>query len=267
MNVRSPLNTPELQQIKRDVMLAKATTDLLRMHAAFMEKVDHVENLATEVRFHAGRISRLPKGDKGDRGDLGLRGLAGKDAVAKDGKDGRDGKDGKTPDVMTIASQVLKMIRAPQDGKDAIFDKDTIVAEVLTAIKDKKSLTKAHIYGLEEEMVSVRSLAGKQYGKDTWARGGGDTVSAGTNVTITRNANGDKVINSSGSGGSGYQQPTVGVVNGVNAVFTWTSAPSVIIVDQGRPMQKVSSDGTVNWTGTTVTTLAVAPNFDIFASA
>ncbi len=66
---------------------------------------------------------------------------------------------------------------------------------------------------------------------------------------------------------SGYQNPTVGVVNGVNQVYTWATAPSVIVVDQGRPMQKVSSDGTVNWTGTTTTTLAIAPNFDIFATA
>lgn len=71
----------------------------------------------------------------------------------------------------------------------------------------------------------------------------------------------------SSGGGSGYQAVTGGAVNGTNQVFTWSTAPNVIVVDQGRPMQKVSSDGTVNWTGTTTTTLAVAPNFDIFASA
>jgi hypothetical protein len=64
---------------------------------------------------------------------------------------------------------------------------------------------------------------------------------------------------------SGIQQPTSGVVNGVNATFVWSFSPTIIVVDQGRTMQKVSSDGTVNWTGTTTTVLTLAPNFDIFA--
>ncbi len=71
---------------------------------------------------------------------------------------------------------------------------------------------------------------------------------------------------SSSSSGSAFQQPVSGAVDGVNATYTWTTAPNVIVVDQGRPMQKVSSDGTVNWTGTTVTVLTIAPNFDIFAT-
>lgn len=55
-----------------------------------------------------------------------------------------------------------------------------------------------------------------------------------------------------------------GTVNGTNTAFTFPTAPNVIVVDQGRVMQKVSSDGSVNWTGTTSVTLSVAPNFDIF---
>ncbi len=69
---------------------------------------------------------------------------------------------------------------------------------------------------------------------------------------------------SASSSSGGFQQPT-GTVDGSNTVFTWTTAPQVIVVDQGRPMQKTSSDGTVNWTGTTTTTLTIAPNFDIYA--
>lgn len=69
-----------------------------------------------------------------------------------------------------------------------------------------------------------------------------------------------------GGGGGGFQQPT-GTVNGTNKVFVWSTEPNVIIVDQGRAMQKVSSDGTVNWTGTTTTTLTEAPQYDIYATA
>lgn len=71
---------------------------------------------------------------------------------------------------------------------------------------------------------------------------------------------------SGGSGGSAFQQPTSGTVNGTNATFVWATAPNTIVVDGGRTIQKVSSDGTVNWTGTTTTVLAIAPNFDVFSS-
>lgn len=66
------------------------------------------------------------------------------------------------------------------------------------------------------------------------------------------------------SSGGGSILSATGSVNGSNKVFVFSRAPSMIVVDQGRPMQKVSSDGTVNWTGTTTVTLDVAPNSDIF---
>lgn len=68
-----------------------------------------------------------------------------------------------------------------------------------------------------------------------------------------------------GSSSSGFQQPILGVVDGVNTIFTWTTAPSVLVVDNGRAIQKTSSDGTQNWTGTTTTTLLIAPTFDLYA--
>lgn len=72
---------------------------------------------------------------------------------------------------------------------------------------------------------------------------------------------------SSAGSSSGYQQVQSGVVNGINTSFTWATAPNVIVVDTGRVIRKVSSDGTINWTGTTTTILSVPPNFDIFAIA
>ena len=64
---------------------------------------------------------------------------------------------------------------------------------------------------------------------------------------------------------SGFSLLTAtGTVDGSNKDFTFTSAPSIIVVDQGRQMQQTSSDGTVNWTGTTSVSLTVAPNFDVY---
>lgn len=92
-------------------------------------------------------------------------------------------------------------------------------------------------------------------------------LKSGSNASITATPNNtthytDITISSSGGGGSGFQTPLSGGLTGTN---TWAIAPNVIAVDQGRIMQKVSTDGTINWTGTTTTVLAVAPTFDIYA--
>ncbi len=65
-----------------------------------------------------------------------------------------------------------------------------------------------------------------------------------------------------GGGGGSFEVPT-GTVDGVNKTFVFTTAPVAIAVDGGI-LEKVSSDTTVNWTGTTTVTMTVAPTFDIF---
>lgn len=86
-------------------------------------------------------------------------------------------------------------------------------------------------------------------------------IIAGSNITIT-SSGGIYTISASAGGGSSFLTAT-GTVNGINLAFTFTSAPSVIFVD-GAPMQKTSSDGTSNWSGTTSVTLSIAPSFDVF---
>ena len=71
------------------------------------------------------------------------------------------------------------------------------------------------------------------------------------------------LVTSTGGSGSGYQVPLTGGLTGTN---TWTTAPNVIVVD-GVPKQQTSTDGTVNWTGTTTTVLTVIPTFDIYSIA
>lgn len=62
-----------------------------------------------------------------------------------------------------------------------------------------------------------------------------------------------------------YEIPT-GTVNGINKVFTFTKEKFVLLVD-GVVLNKNSSDGTPNWTGTTTITLAIAPTINIFSIA
>lgn len=84
-----------------------------------------------------------------------------------------------------------------------------------------------------------------------------------TPVKVAADPDTGRILVDIASGGLAFLAAT-GTVNGVNATFTFAAAPSVIVVDQGRSMQKVSSDGTINWTGTTSVVLTIAPNFDIF---
>lgn len=200
---------------------------------------------------------------KGDKGDIGPMGPAG-----KDGKNGLDGRSITGP----RGPQGAPGVRGERgsDGSNGINGKDgqngisptidyqKIIADVISQLTSGKKLKPEHIDGLTKGLGKL-----EEFLKLGGYRGGGDTIAAGTGVTISIDVNGKKVINASAASG-GFQQPT-GTVNGSNQVFVWATAPKVIIVDQGRPMQKVSSDGTVNWTivGTT-TTLSIAPTFDIF---
>lgn len=88
------------------------------------------------------------------------------------------------------------------------------------------------------------------------------SITATTNNTTKRTD-----ITFSSSGGSGLNQltKTAGNVDGNNTIFSWSGTPIIIITDQQRTMQKVSIDTTVNWTGTSTTTLTIAPNFDLIA--
>jgi hypothetical protein len=135
-----------------------------------------------------------------------------KGAPGKDGKDGRDGRDAREVDTEALKYAILAEIRQPKDGKDAVVDTEamaTLAAELaVEKIFSEKLLKKEHIEGLENEIASYRSqLAGKIYGKDTWARGAGTTVSAGSNITLVPKADGTVEINASG-GGSGTNVAT-----------------------------------------------------------
>ncbi len=71
--------------------------------------------------------------------------------------------------------------------------------EVVDAIKNLKGNDRIDISHIRNGENLARIAQGRM--NDQRYHGGGDTVIAGTNVTITTNANGQKVINSTGGGG------------------------------------------------------------------
>jgi hypothetical protein len=186
------------------------------------------------------------KGDKGDKGDTGIQGIAGKDGkdgIGKEGKNGRDGRDGRDG-IDGLNGNDGK------DGKDGVINEDEL----------SKRLTP---FRKEFHTALGQAIQGMPRGSN-WGGFIETPIKAGSNITIVTDGSGARVISSSGgSSSSGFQQPLTGGLTGTN---TWATAPNVIVVDTVSK-QKVQTDSTVNWTGTTTTVLSVKPTFDIFSSA
>jgi hypothetical protein len=178
---------------------------------------------------------RGSEGPQGPQGPMGLRGLTGEPGrPGRDGKDGREGKDG----------------RDGRDGRDGSPDTGD---EIIQKINDSEGqIDSSRIKNLPHGVTQIIEHGGFAETQ----------IKAGTNTTVTKDVFGNWVISSTGSSG-GVILSATGTVNGSNTVFVFSSAPSMIVRD-GMMMRQTSSDGTVNWTGTTTITLAVAPNFDLF---
>lgn len=205
--LKSPIGmTPAMLQMKREVSLAQGMAELIRLHNALLQKADLIAAYVIEVRNEAARIKKLPKGDKGDRGDAGPRGAPGRNAptieeILAQIPMPKDGKDGASPDLEAVAALVMARLTMPKDGKDAIIDHEQIVKDIYE--KFIKDIDWRKIPGLENEMASYRNqLAGKVYGRNTWARGGGS------------------------SGGSSDTQVTSEVVSGSGTAFTLANTPT-----------------------------------------
>lgn len=215
-------------------------------------------------------INAIEKGAQGEQGEQGRDGQDGKDG--KNGKDGRDGRDGR--DGLDGADG--------QDGKDGISPTSE---EIVRKLNDDK-IPMSAVEDLEDTIATLQNRTQllnqiATQGQRSSGSGGsaltvkdeGSTLSSavtsidfvGAGVTAT-NTGGAVTVTISTSSGAGYQAPTGGSVDGSNTVFTWAVEPNALSVD-GIILRKTASDTTVNWSGTTTTTLSVAPTFDIFGVA
>lgn len=286
----SPIDFREV--VKEHNSLVKTAEDkrnaLQKLHdeasAMHLEATDaHNRFMATveaKLRHLDGLIEQAKTIQKGDKGDNAPGPVAGVDYPIP--------KDGTSVDHDKVVADVLKKVPTPKDGNSPTVDYKKIIKAVLPLLpkpdkpKDgkaptmkeimdeiKKTLKVEHIPGLSNEIASYRSqLAGKAYGRDTLVRGGGDTVAAGSNITIS-NSNGVKTISS--SGGSGFTELTATETpNGSTTVFTFAAAasqPSYVVSDNVW-MKATSKAGTVNWTwnnGTKKATMTVPPVDDLYA--
>lgn len=210
-----------------------------------------------------------------------IKGNPGKDGVGRPGKDA-------VINTALIIDEVLSHIpeqKSVEDlqgkpGKDGSPDTPKEIIEKINKSRGEK-IKASKVEGFDELDGLARSA--NRNVQNFISLGGSRQTRIGANGTVYTGVNQIDFLNGtvavlgdgteitytapSGGGSSGFQQKTSGTIDGSNLVFAFASAPSAISVDQGRIMQKVSTDGTVNWTGTTTITLSVAPTFDIFGVA
>lgn len=225
------------------------------------KRVDSVERniLATEqnLKRDIRTISLTPGKD-------GRDGLDGKDGVGKDGRDGRDGKDGhdaldETPD------QIIEKINT----SNLLIKKERIeglVDIIQNVVASAVPITTNFFNGLRAKNLTINGATAVQRGDTvfvtvTAGTGTVQSVVAGTNVTVDNTDPANPIVSATGGGSFPVMVPTGSLNQGV---FTFTSAPSIIVLDNGNTMNKVSKDGSVNWTGTTTVTLTQFPSFNIF---
>lgn len=222
--VRLPLPSRQvLDQAMGFQSLLRVLQELEGLKNEWQTAVDEARKATAEIkRTQRGDIgAQGPRGFsvKGDRGEQGIKGEKG-DKGDK-GEQGEAGMDGFMPDINSVAAEVLSRIRQPEDGKDA--DIHMIAGAVVDSIKKRKLLKGEHIEGWQDPEVLLNRFHARG-----GVRGGGDTVEAGSGVTITR-SNGKATITASGSGVT-FETPT-GTVNGSNKTFTATATPKYIVAD------------------------------------
>lgn len=182
------------------------------------------------------------------------------------------GKDGKNVDPQEVAAIVLKQIPKlkGKDGKNPSVDEvKRAVLAVLPFMEQKENEAPVIDMSMFDEYLkehpTIKELHRIASGADSRSRaylhGGGDTVRAGTNITITANGDGTKTITSSGGSGATMEVPT-GAVDSSNTVFTVIHAPLYIIVDG---LVRREGKGYSYAAGTITVDPLQPPTFDIFS--
>lgn len=242
--IRSPIQLPDLQP--KQTPAPKALE--LNQFAELGKLIEQLSDLKEELE--KGKSSDAWKGKQGEPGEKGESVFSPEEfmpyveyilhMVKRDlpiPKDGRDGVDGTTPvhgvdyhtdaERQEIIDHISSRIPKAKDGISPVIDHSQIASAVIAQILDGKLLKKEHITGLDQEIASYRAQFANGKG---YVHGGGDTIVAGTGVTITPNPNGTKTVSAPASGGLNFLAAT-GTVDNSNKTFTFASMPTLVIVN------------------------------------
>lgn len=242
----------QLQGLKNDLTSTlnnklKEIDDKLKSHLTRIES--ETKNLKTTHK----KLSELAKGDKGDSvdTDLLIARLENRIPEPLDKEQLVNEILSKVPKVNhdEITKKVLKAIPENKASLKIIqehftVDPMSVIEQIMKMPKGKFKLKTENIDGLDQTMNAFNSQLGRGY-----LHGGGDTVQAGTNITITTTAGGQKQISSTSSGGGILT--TASTVDGSNTSFiflTATAQPSAVYSDGVQYLAIRNSDGLTNWT-------------------
>lgn len=156
----------------------------------------------------------------------------------------------KIPTESQIIETVVSMM---PEYKQQLQDTPEQIVNKINSTDKKISLNS--INGLMEEIQAIKKMI-RENRRVGGKSGGGDVVEAGTNITITRDSSGRRVISSTGGSGGFTKLTATGTIDGNNTTFTFTQEPSFLIVD-GIWSEKTNPDSSVNWTWTLATLTAV----------
>lgn len=223
-------------------------------------------------------------GKDGERGERGFVGEKGDPGVGLAGVNGIDGKDGSEITPKEVIEKINKsrgdkIKRTRVEGLDEV---EGIARTAQSQVQNFISLggsrqtaikVSGTILGTGINTINFVGATGTKVGDGsevnvtTSGSGGGqvNSIVAGTNITVDSTDPANPIVSATGGGSFAVMVPT-GTIDGSNVTFVFSSAPSVIVLDNGTTMNKTNAapDSTANWTGTTTVTLAVAPNFNIF---
>lgn len=253
--------------------MAQMHAKLLEIHNTLIEKIDVLNK----------------KGDKGDDGDtptqeellglivplvdeLGVQ-LKGMIPTIEDIKN-LIPPPHPTPTLPSITEMVEALkphIPKVKNGKDAKIDHELLAKQIQPYIKIPKAkvpeITHDMIMGAIKDKLKPEHIKGLEVYMDGRIRpymsGGGDSIDAGSNITITV-VNGKKVISTSG-GASLSVLSVTGTVNDTNTSFTIASSPTLVAVN--GVLYRTTGDS-ITWTylaGTLTLSQPVGSNGSIYA--
>lgn len=220
-------------------------------------ELDKIDQKIAEVDARVENALQLEKGEKGEDADeLKIaQWVLSNIEIPKDGRDGKDADEAAIvakiakmiPKSDDIAKDVLKRIPENKASLKVIQEKIEIDPEVLMGHLERLSPKIKDKLGINE-LDKLTKILDRRY-----IHGGGDTVSAGTNITITRNANGDKVINAS-SGGAFTSVVVTPTPDDTTTVYTAASPITAVVINGSTYINGSNGmGGTISISGTTIT--------------